>query len=186
MQDLEILKEEIIACDYCSLRCNNLEEQPLPFRGNGNILFVTPPPSTECLLIERHFNVTEQRYFDLVLKAANIETNNITISSITKCHIEKINKENISNKDLCATKFLLREIWEIKPKVIVPIGKLPTAHFLKLSMSKLKMSHVINETYEYESIPVIPIPTMAHLIQRGRKETDKVIKQLNKINNIKG
>lgn len=180
---LEILRDEIYQCDFCELRKNIKDEQPLPFKGDGKIMFVTPAPNFDNLSLGQHFSINEQYYFERVLKAADIDSYSLT--SITKCSYDKDNKKNRTCKDLCATKYLLREIREIEPKVIVTMGKIPTCHFLKTPISKFKLSDYVHKIYEVDyndtTYRVLPTYGMAYLMQQGRKKTDDFIAKLKEI-----
>lgn len=182
--DLNIIKEEISQCSFCELRKNINDETPLVSKGSGKIMFVTPAPSFDNLYLGQHFSIDEQRYFELILKASNISMNNVYVTSITKCSYNKDNKKNLSCKDLCATKFLLREINLIQPKFIVCLGKVPTCHFLKIPISRLKLADVVNKTYDCDGIKVIPIYHMSYLLQNGRKMTDDMVAKIKETNGI--
>lgn len=149
-------------------------------------MFVTSAPQLENLSLGQHFSISEQRYFDLILKACKIDIKDIYLTSITKCSYNKDNKKTLTCKDLCATKFLLREIQLVNPKMIVCLGKVPACHFLHVPFSRLKLSDVVNRTYDYEGIPVIPVYNMSYLIQNGKKKTDDMIKSIKETNGICG
>lgn len=180
MTTLNVLREEISQCDFCELRKNIKEESPLPSKGEGKIMFVTPAPIFDNLSLGQHFSIDEQRYFELVLKAADIDKQDVCITSITKCSYNKDNKKNLTCKDLCATKFLLREIREIEPKVIVTMGKVPTCHFLNVPISRLKLSDYVHNIYD-EEYRILPTYGMAYLMQQGGKVTDTLIDSLKEI-----
>lgn len=185
MTTLKILNEEISQCDFCDLRKNIKDEIPLSPKGGGKIMFVTPAPNFDNLFLGQHFSIDEQRYFDLMLKAAGIDKSDIYLTSITKCSYNKDNKKNLNCKDICATKFLLREIREIEPKIIVTMGKVPTCHFLNIPISRLKLKDyahkVYQEEYSEEEYKILPTYGLAYLMQQGRKMTDEFIGRLKEI-----
>jgi len=182
--ELNILRSEITKCDFCDLRKNIKDETPLPSKGSGKIMFVTSAPQFENLSLGQHFSINEQRYFDLILKACKIDSNDIYLTSITKCSYNKDNKKTLTCKDLCATKFLLREIQLVEPKLIVCIGKVPACHFLQIPFSRLKLADVVNRTYDCDGIKVIPVYNMSYLIQNGKKMTQDVIDCIKETNGI--
>lgn len=178
MTTLKILNEEVSQCDYCDLRKNIKEELPLPLKGNGKIMFVTPAPAFDNLSLGQHFSIDEQRYFELILKASNIH--DFCLTSITKCSYNKDNKKNLTCKDICATKFLLREIREIHPEVIVTMGKVPSCHFLKIPISRFKLSDHVHKFYK-EEYKILPTYGMSYLMQNGMKTTQSLIDRLKEI-----
>lgn len=183
--DLEILEEEIRQCDFCNLIKNTNNNTPLVFHGSGKIMAVVQPPNDTNIYEEQHFSTNEKRYFELILKAAGIDEEDIYVTSIAKCPYGSDNKENKKCTELCSTKFLLREMRVVKPKVILSVGKIPTSYFLSTPLYKTSMSEVIGKIYNYNDIPVMPIYTMSYLIQNGKKKTDEVIEQLTKVKDIK-
>ncbi len=79
-----------------------------------------------------------------LLNKNKIPMNLITLTNVVRCNPkdEKGNNRNPTKKEIqICSKFLDKEIKIINPKLIVPLGKIPTEYILKKKIDKMKSFH---------------------------------------------
>lgn len=161
------LTERMIKCVSCPLRsqCN----QVVPGMGlpNSPIFIVGDAPGVDEDIMGEPFVGIDGKYLDKILNAAGISRRSIYMTTVVKCktpHCVPPAQEFIK----ACKKWLWEELKDVKPKVIVSLGKLPTGLFLK--KKNFTLNEVVGKTFSLNYIDAVLMPwyNLDYLLQRGK------------------
>lgn len=170
------LRHQILACNRCPLhaRCNHI----VAGKGSGPIMFVGDFPSVEDDLMAEPFVGREGQYLIAALRNVNLDVTKCFLTMMVKCRPE----EGVPKAEHIHTckHWLWEEIKQVKPKVIVPLGKSPTLLLLKLKQSA-KLKDVVGRFHDVEYLPCSIAPWYAPgwLMQQGNRMAMATARLLN-------
>ena len=114
-------EEEIMECDKCALH-----KKCTPLEGVGNkqayIMIIGKCQSPEEKESGKLFKEVNSKYIKEALSYADIDIKEIYATKIVKCYTNPSRLLNKTYIRICSTEHLLKEIEEIKPKVIITMG----------------------------------------------------------------
>jgi len=152
-------------------------------KDSGVMLVVDSPfqadVTTEAIGSNKEYN----SQLDIYLKPIGLSVSSIYVTAFVKCFIsDKKKKPTKIMKDKCAELYLAKEIAEVKPKVILVMGRMATQHFIPDVGPKVPLKQVVGKSFfngKYGCY-VVPIYDMFYLTNFSRqsaqaKQTEKAI-----------
>lgn len=133
------------------------------------LLFIGEAPGYEENLMGEPLSGRAAMYLDKMLAAASISKNSISITNISDTQPKE--GLRLSRGEVAFHKIRLwKEIKALSPKVIVTLGKTPTALLLKLKPT-FKLKDVLGQfhTVEYMTATVAPWYHPDYLLNQGAK-----------------
>lgn len=165
-EDLNVIKEEMSICKKCVL-----------FECRHNVVFGEGNPKTELMFVGegpgededttgRPFVGKAGELLDKIIVAMGLSRESIYIANVVKCRPP--GNRNPSDEEItaCAT-YLKRQIFAIRPKVIVSLGAIASSFF---SGSKIKISSIRGSFFEWNNIKIMPTFHPSYLL---RNPSDK-------------
>lgn len=164
MRQLQLLEEQVKACNKCNL-----------FRSRNNIVFARGSSTAPIMIIAEAPGEQEDymglpfmgrsgKLLDSILEGLNLNLEkDIYICNIIKCrppNNRKPTKEEIS----CCINFLLQQINLVKPKCIITLGN---TSFQGLTKLNTPISKIRGSVYNWNDIPIIPTYHPSFLLRHG-------------------
>ena len=178
---------EIIFCQKCKLHKKCKSPIPWTWNINSKILFIKTSPSEEDDNNQELFtSKPDQILKDILLKIWFKLNKDYYITSLIKCH----NLENNFNKTYLkkCEDYLIRQINDIKPKIIIPIWKEPFSYFIPnrdINNSTYKIMRIAwlkwIEFKEWYKPLIFPILSPSLIIYNKTKKLE-LEQELNKLN----
>lgn len=177
---IEELKEQIVSCKSCGL-CHTLPEgtTPVPFTGNhkAKLMLIGEAPGKEEQDLGEPFVGLCGKFLTKMLKEIGLSRQDVFIDNTVKCLPLDGNKcRPPTQMEIQSCKHHVRRAINIvKPKVIVTLGKTPTATILGGIVKKnFAMKDVVGNYFELVDYNTIVIPNYhpSYLLQHGRKQVD--------------
>lgn len=170
--DIQTEQEPVKNCQRCSLRktCN----QVVPGIGpkKASLMIIGEAPGYDEDLVGEPFIGQCGQLLTKLLTAAGISREDAYITNTVKCRPPGNSKPSPAYIAACKP-WLWGEIQEVSPKVILPLGKVPTQLLLKLKAS-FKMGDVIGKEHAvtYTEAVIMPWYHPSYLLRQG-KTADK-------------
>lgn len=177
---LEYINDNIINCHKCPLY-KTMDAGCTPVPGNGNayaqIMIVGEAPGYNEMLEGAAFIGRCGKYLDKMLEAANIDRDSVYITNTVKCFPRENKKARKPEKyevEACKS-HLLAEIAEIKPSVIVTLGRAPAELLLNIRATT-NIASIAGSIFEHSKNTIIlPNWHPSFLMQYGKSHTEKAI-----------
>lgn len=165
-------------CNRCLLRagCRNVVWGKGP--RDARFMFIGEAPTPEDELMETPFVSREGKLLEWLRIQSNIPKHHCYLTFAVKCTSKSTPAEKLTAAKECRH-WLDKEIAQLKPRVIVTLGRLPTSLLLNLK-SKDSMESVVGKQQRVVStdIPVFPWYSTSYLLQHGKKSDLATIKFL--------
>ncbi len=188
-KELKKIKEEVIACQKCSLY--KMRKYPVVGEGNhqAKIIFVGEAPGAQENMTGRPFCGAAGKILDELLNLTGIEKRDVYIANILKCRPSE-NRDPKEEEIAACSPYLERQIEAIQPKIICPLGRyamnfLMEKFGLKEQIQPISKIHgKIFETEKFsQKIKIIPFyhPAVAAYninMKKTLKEDFKILKEL--------
>lgn len=182
---LSVIRNQIIQCQKCPL-CKTMPVGATPVPGYGNpnakILLVGEALGADEVLLGEPFVGLAGKYLNKMLKEAGIERHNLYITNTVHCRPTKNDKGQANRPpkpaEIKACKdWMLEEIREIKPAVIMPLGLVACKALLGKYMNvPLDVAAGLKiERPEYSPAIIIPNYHPSYLMGRRKDLTTKAI-----------
>lgn len=156
-------------CNRCELRgsCVNVVWGKGPI--GAKYMFIGEGPDFEDELMEEPFMSREGKLLRSLIERSQINLGDCYLTHAIKCKTDPKTRQKRKFIEQCSY-WLLREIAQLRPRVIVSLGKVPTFFLLKLKSSD-SLSLVVGQKKEVVSIdcPIYPWYSPAYLLQHGKK-----------------
>ncbi len=156
-------------CNRCELRagCHNVVWGHGPV--GARFMFVAESPTDEDELMEQPMMSREGKLFRSLLSKSDIDVAHCYFTFAVKCKTSVTAPQKLKAASVCRH-WLDREIAQLKPRVVVTLGRLPTSLLLKMK-SKDSLESVVGQRQRVVStdIPVFPWYSPNHIIQHGKK-----------------
>lgn len=147
--DWLVLENTINSCTACEL--SQSRTQAIIAEGNNSarlmIVSTAPVNHIETTLL----TVESSQLFSKMLKAIEIELNDIYFTSLVKCQLPE-GRELRTTEVLCCEQYLSQQIEKVKPDLIVALGELSAQ---QLVVSKKPLHELSGKTYQYHSTPLM-------------------------------
>ena len=181
-ENIDAIKIKALNCKECDL----YKTRNNPVFGEGfldsNILFIGEAPGKNEDFSGKPFVGRAGKILDELLDNIGLRRNEVYISNIVKCRPPK--NRNPSKKEIKTCSFYIdNQINIIKPKVIVPLGRIAISYiFNKYDLKFEKINNIHGKIYMINNLKIIPIYHPAALIYNNKlkdaiKEDFKIIKQ---------
>jgi uracil-DNA glycosylase family 4 len=168
---LEEIALEIKDCKKCSL--HKWRQNAVPGEGNPHpdILFIGEGPGQNEDKLGRPFVGDAGKFLDEMLALIDMKREDVFIGNVVKCRPPN-NRDPLEEEvDVCTRNYLFRQIRELKPKLIVTLGR----HAMQIFFPQLKsISTVHGKAYKKaDQVYLILYHPAAGLYQQSLKETMK-------------
>ncbi len=134
---IEKIAESVKKCTQC--RLHKTRTQAVPGEGNisAKIMFIGQCPGYNEDQTGRPFVGKAGTLLNNLFKIANIDREDVFITNIVKCRPPK-NRDPMADEVRTCEPYLEGQIKLINPRIIVPLGRFATTHFIKnTSISKI-------------------------------------------------
>lgn len=135
--------DKIQKCKRCSARktCT----QVIAGKGSlkAKIMVVTEYPNAEEDVEDAVLSGRVGKFFDMILRSSNLSRSDLYITHAVKCKPQQKTGPTEESINACKV-WLWHEIKEVKPGVIITLGKLPASILLKADPKKIKMSEFVD------------------------------------------
>lgn len=168
---LEEIALEIKDCKKCPL--HKWRQNAVPGEGSPapDILFIGEGPGQNEDKLGRPFVGDAGKFLDEMLALIDMKREDVFIGNVVKCRPPN-NRDPLEEEvDVCTRNFLFRQIRELKPKLIVTLGR----HAMGIFFPQLKsISTVHGKAYKKaDQVYLILYHPAAGLYQQSLKETMK-------------
>jgi DNA polymerase len=168
---LHALEEEILRCALCPLSRGRTHAVPGEGDYSAPLMFVGEGPGADEDIQGRPFVGRAGQLLTRIIAAMNYSRPDVYITNVVKCRPPQ-NRTPVRDEVERCRPYLLAQIENIAPRVIVTLGKVATDFF---HPSAAGMSNLRGRFLEYGEILVMPTFHPSYLI---RNEGNKEIKRL--------
>jgi DNA polymerase len=179
---IDKIKNKALNCKECDL----FKTRNKPVFGEGildsNILFIGEAPGKNEDISGKPFVGRAGKILDELLDNIGLNRDKVYISNIVKCRPPK-NRNPFKKEIVICSRFIDQQIRIIKPKVIVPLGRIAISYiFNKYDLRFEKINKIHGKIHSINSLKIIPIYHPAAVIYNNNlkdtlKEDFKIIKK---------
>ena len=157
-------------CGYFKQSCKGFVETNI-LSGNGNknseVIIIFDSLFYNDLQSERIASNTEyNKLLNTYLNHINLDIEDVYVTSFIKCYIsDKTKKPTKIMKQKCFELYLKKEIEEIKPKVVIVIGRMITQFFIPDVNPRVPLKQIIGKSFlnEEYACQIVPVYDMFYL-----------------------
>lgn len=139
MVGMETIKYKIESCKLCDLYKNRTNVVVGEGRENADIMFVGEAPGKHEDETGRPFVGRAGEILNLLMESIGLDRKNVYITSVVKCRPPSNRNPTREEVGTCMD-YLNQQIQQIKPRIIVALGKIAASNLLGRSVS-LKKEH---------------------------------------------
>lgn len=149
LAEFENLKDSITACTRCPLSCHrgsgNVQIVPGHGQPRSRIVLVGEAPGENEDLIGEPFVGLAGNMLDKIMAEAGIKREEVYITNTVKCRPttkkgkKKSNRAPVDKEIQACKTWLYQELKLIQPKIVIPLGKVPTKLLLKIPKANFTM-----------------------------------------------
>lgn len=136
--ELEKVREEVCCCQKCPLHLTRTRAVPGDGSYNTEILFIGEAPGANEDREGIPFCGAAGKFLDQMLESINLDRSKIFITNTVKCRPPD-NRDPEDTEKIACRPYLEKQIEQIKPKLIVCLGKHATASLLPAQPSISKI-----------------------------------------------
>ena len=165
------LEESILKCQKCQLA--ETRKHAVPGEGNKNaeLMFIGEAPGRDEDIQGRPFVGRAGQLLTKIIQAMTFQRDEVYITNIVKCRPPG-NRNPQSNEIASCKDYLLTQIDQINPKVIVTLGKVAADFFIRSSVG---MTALRGDFYDFGNTKVMPTFHPSYLI---RNEGNRTLKKM--------
>lgn len=162
---LKVLREEINDCRRCKL--SNKRTNIVFGEGNpdADLMFIGEAPGKEEDLQARPFVGDAGMLLTRLIERMGFSREDVYIANIVKCR-PPMNREPEADEIEKCRVFVERQIEIIRPKVIIALGRI--AALTLIGDSRLKITSIRGNFFDYKAIPLMPTFHPAYLIRNPK------------------
>ncbi len=161
------INDHITACTRCGLCENRTHTVPGEGKLDARILFVGEAPGREEDLSGRPFVGAAGKLFTTILKAVDIEREDVFIGNIIKCRPPDNRTPTMEEMKACAP-YLMAQLQVVQPKLIVTLGASSLSFFLQ--GREIKMTEMRGKYQQWEGgIRIFPMFHPSYLLRNASK-----------------
>ncbi|MBN1224771.1 MAG: uracil-DNA glycosylase [Candidatus Aminicenantes bacterium] len=164
------IEERILRCRLCPLSASRTKAVPGEGSGDADLMFVGEAPGRDEDLQGKPFVGKAGQLLTKILKAMNFERHDVYITNVVKCRPPNNREPNAEEMEQCKG-YLMEQIEQIAPKVIVTLGNVPTHFFIP---SKKGVTALRGDFYPYNDILVMPTFHPSYLV---RNEGNRLLRK---------
>lgn len=175
---LEEIRKELVDCRRCPL-CKKRNNVVFGVGDpDADIVFVGEAPGREEDLKGEPFVGEAGRLLDRILNAMGTDRQHVYICNVEKCRPPENRDPSAEEIEACEP-YLKRQLFVIRPRVIVALGRLAAQTLLKCDTPIGKLR---GKWHEYEGIPLLPTYHPAFLLRNpsAKREAWEDMKQVMK------
>lgn len=166
------LEETILNCQKCPLAQTRTHAVPGEGDLNADLMFVGEGPGRDEDLQGRPFVGRAGQLLTKIIHAMTFQRDAVYITNIVKCRPPG-NRNPLGNEIASCMDYLLAQIEQINPKVIVTLGKVAADFFI---CSSLGITALRGDFYNFDNIKVMPTFHPSYLIRNeGNKSLKKMV-----------
>lgn len=165
------VEERILNCQKCPLASTRTHAVPGEGSTDADLMFIGEAPGRDEDLQGRPFVGRAGQLLTRIIQAMNLRREDVYITNIVKCRPPNNREPNRKETDACKS-YLFEQIANIRPRVIVTLGNVPT-HFFIPSESGVT---ALRGTFQpFEDILVMPTFHPSYLV---RNESNRLLKKM--------
>lgn len=186
-----MLSDEIVNCTQCSLhKLMPTGCRPVPGFGplNAKIAIVGESLNYDGSILEQPLVGQAGQLLDKILKESGLVRSELYLTNVVKCRPTDNGQKNrkASKEEIKSCKdWLFKELFLIKPKVIVPMGIIATNTILNLKNTTMELVVGCQGKFQFgvggQQALVFPSYHPSFLIQNGKDKYDLTVKIFNTI-----
>jgi DNA polymerase len=165
------LEETILKCQKCPLAETRTHAVPGEGNLNAELMFIGEAPGRDEDMQGRPFVGRAGQLLTKIIQAMTFQRDEVYITNIVKCRPPG-NRNPQSNEIASCKDYLLTQIDQINPKVIVTLGKVAADFFIRSSVG---MTALRGDFYDFGDTKVMPTFHPSYLI---RNEGNKTLKKM--------
>jgi DNA polymerase len=139
-KELDSIAEKICVCTLCPLSKSRTIAVPGSGNYNTEIMFIGEAPGANEDKTGIPFCGAAGKFLDEMLKSINLDREDIYITNTVKCRPPANRDPEQTEKDICTSTYLDKQIELINPKIIVCLGR-HAANYLIPGMPPISNSH---------------------------------------------
>ena len=150
---------------------------------NAKIMIIGEAPGETEDLTGEPFVGRAGKLLDKILESAGLNRKNVYITNTVKCRPPKNRTPTPQEIDNCGV-YLWLEIQQVKPRLIITLGKTPLVKLLKLKKTIKLGDYIGREIFkEWPNIntTILPAYHPSHLLQHGKKHLEDTQKLFNMV-----
>ena len=166
------IDRRVRACTLCDL--HKLRTQAVPGEGNweAELMFIGEGPGRDEDLQGRPFVGRAGQLLRKIIAAMTFREDEVYITNMVKCRPPENRVPHDDEIEACS-RYLIRQIELIRPKVIVTLGKTPTDHFVP---GREGMTARRGRFGSFIGIPVMPTFHPSYLVRNeGNRELKRMV-----------
>ena len=160
------LQQAVAGCQLCELHSSRSNTVFGVGNQNADLLLIGEAPGADEDLKGEPFVGRAGQLLDAMLKAINLDRQQVYISNVLKCQPPDNRNPHVS-ETLCCDPYLQRQIALIQPKLILALGRVAAHHLL---VSQDALGKLREKQHNYNGIPLLVSYHPAYLL---RKPVDK-------------
>jgi DNA polymerase len=169
---LEEIEQQVLVCTFCDL--HRFRTHAVPGEGNreAELMFIGEGPGRDEDLQGRPFVGRAGQLLRKIIAAMKFREDEVYISNMVKCRPPENRVPHHEEIEACS-RYLIRQIELIRPKVIVTLGKTPTDYFVP---GREGMTARRGRFGSYLGIPVMPTFHPSYLVRNeGNRELKRMV-----------
>jgi DNA polymerase len=171
--DIQTIHAEILRCRKCPLAAERTQSVPGEGNFRAELMFVGEGPGHDEDVQGRPFVGRAGQLLTKIIQAMKFDRAEVFITNIVKCRPPNNRVPHRDEVEICSP-YLVEQIKNIRPKVIVTLGKSATDFFVPDSMGG--MTAIRGRFYEWRGVPVMPTFHPSYLIRNeGNKELKRMV-----------
>jgi uracil-DNA glycosylase family 4 len=166
------IDRRVRVCTLCDL--HNLRTHAVPGEGNweAELMFIGEAPGRDEDLQGRPFVGRAGQLLRRIIAAMTFREDEVYITNMVKCRPPENRVPRAEETEACS-RYLIRQIELIRPKVIVTLGRTPTDHFVP---GREGMTARRGRFGSYLGIPVMPTFHPSYLVRNeGNRELKRMV-----------
>lgn len=165
------VEERILSCQKCPLASTRKKAVPGEGDAEADLMFIGEAPGRDEDLQGRPFVGRAGQLLTKIIQAMNYRREDVYITNIVKCRPPNNRDPKREETEECKA-YLFEQIANIRPKVIVTLGNVPTHFFIP---SKSGVTTLRGTFHPYEDILVMPTFHPSYLV---RNESNRLLKKM--------
>jgi len=170
---LDEIDGRVRACTLCGL--HRFRTNAVPGEGNreAELMFIGEGPGRDEDLQGRPFVGRAGQLLRKIIAAMTFREDEVYITNMVKCRPPENRVPHHEEVEICSSRYLVRQIELIRPRVIVTLGKTPTDYFVP---GREGMTARRGRFGDYRGIPVMPTFHPSYLVRNeGNRELKRMV-----------
>lgn len=164
--DWQQLQQAVSECTLCELHISRTQTVFGAGNPDADLMIIGEAPGEEEDRAGQPFVGQSGHLLDAMLKAINLNRQNVFIANVLKCCTPENRNPHVS-EIVCCDSYLQRQIELVKPSLILVLGRVAAHHLL---VTQDALGTLRNRFHSYNGIPLIVSYHPAYLL---RKPTEK-------------